>query len=151
MKNKYFPIVAISFCFQSFLACAQSPVPAIVRNGLIENPAASVTHSGLNISSPEKEVFSITGGTVISSVTIEGHKAVLVRSADSIYVYANMTGLSVSRGDVLKTGQKIGELSPTGNKKYLLHFEIWKATSDESPLLLSYTDTKKVLNINGPN
>jgi septal ring factor EnvC (AmiA/AmiB activator) len=56
-------------------------------------------------------VFSISNGTVISSITIDGLKAVLIRSADSTYVYANMTAVSVSEGDILKTGQKIGELS----------------------------------------
>jgi murein DD-endopeptidase MepM/ murein hydrolase activator NlpD len=147
MGKKVFILAATLFCSQNFHANAQS----IVRNGVIETATASIPRNGLDISSSEKAVFSISAGTVISSNTIEGLKAVLVRSADSIYVYGNMTAVSVSSGDILKTGQKIGELSRTGNEKYLLHFEIWKGTSNERPLLLSYFDTKKVLNLNGPN
>ena len=147
MGKKVFILAATLLCSQYFHANAQS----IVRNGVIETATASIPRNGLDISSSEKAVFSISAGTVISSNTIEGLKAVLVRSADSIYVYGNMTAVSVSSGDILKTGQKIGELSRTCNDKYLLHYEIWRGASNERPLLLSYFDTKKVLNLNGPN
>lgn len=150
MKKKYFTIVAIFLCCQNFQAQAQSRVPTIVTNGVIEAPSGSSLSKGVDISSSRKEVFSISEGTVVSSFTKDGLQTVLVKCAGSIYVYGNMATVLVSSGDVLKEGQKIGDLSRKEDDQYSLHFEAWKATS-QNPVLLSYTDTKKVLNINGPN
>ena len=80
-------------------------------NGSIEAPSGSSLSKGLDISSSHKEVFSISEGTVVSSFTKDGLQTVLVKCADSIYVYGNMATVLVSSGDVLKEGQKIGDLS----------------------------------------
>src|SRR5690606_17903630 len=70
---------------------------------------------GVSIYSNNKEVSSISDGTVLSIINLSGDtKAVLIKQCimgeeDYYYVYSNLESTSVQKGDWIELGQIIGE------------------------------------------
>lgn len=94
-------------------------------------------NNGLNIAtSANSEVRTVFSGEVVSIVTITTtNKAIIVKHGDYFSVYANLDEVFVSKGDQLKTKQKIGRLHTNSKGKTELHFEIWQGKVLLNPAL----------------
>lgn len=75
-------------------------------------------HSGVDLTAPAgTEIYAIEGGKVITA-DWQGAagKAVTIKTKDGYSVlYGHMNSMSVSAGDKVETGQKIGRVGSTGN------------------------------------
>lgn len=78
---------------------------------------------------------AIFNGTVSEVQAVKGaNKAVMVRHGDYISIYNNLSKVSVKRGDVVNTGQELGEIATNRRSgKTTLHFLIYKNTEKMNP------------------
>ncbi|NNK16467.1 MAG: peptidoglycan DD-metalloendopeptidase family protein, partial [Sulfitobacter sp.] len=93
--------------------------------GTIIRGYAKGRNEGINIkASPGAPVKSADAGTVAAiTKSAEGVPIVVVRHVDNLLtVYANVTDVSVSKGDSVKRGQQIAKLR-SGDESYV-HFEV---------------------------
>ena len=89
-------------------------------------------NKGVDITTEKGAVVrTVFNGTVSSIFTIPGAgKVVMVSHGNYRTVYSNLQEVYVSKGDVLKTKDKVGKLLPAANDKISeCHFEIWKISS----------------------
>lgn len=89
-------------------------------------------HSGTDISAVKgTDVYATYDGVVDTAVSLKNSygKHVVVKcnvNGKTVYIYyAHLSVISVSKGDVIKAGQKIGEVGNTGNSSGdHLHYEV---------------------------
>ena len=62
-------------------------------------------------------------------------KTVLVRHGKFITVYANLSEVSVSKGDKVARRQSIGRIDSSSDSQSFLHFELWKESTPLNPAL----------------
>jgi murein DD-endopeptidase MepM/ murein hydrolase activator NlpD len=154
MNTSFRFLAALGLGLLTLPAFAQSNKQAIVKDGTIitYDDQARQPATGIDISSPGKEAFTLTDGEVISFLTKDGQYSVIVKGEKHVYVYGKLTEAWVKKGDVVKAGQKIGLLSPISRDKNLLHFEVWTIdAASEKTVVLSHDETKKIVGITGPN
>lgn len=94
-----------------------------------------VNNSGIDIAvgagTPVRAVFD---GTVSSVFFIPGYNnIVIIRHGQYLTVYAGLTGLTVKKGDAVRTGATIGKVA-TDEGENVLHFEVRKEKEKLNPL-----------------
>lgn len=96
----------------------------------------TIDNTGINIAAPSgADVKSIFEGTVSTVVVIPGlNNCVMVKHGDYFTLYANMASVSVSKGDKVSAGTKVGTLATSTNPDdHQLHFELWYLTIRQDP------------------
>lgn len=110
-------------------------------------------HEGIDLYGQQGDwVYAIKDGVVVSNMTFTGPKeghpwwldtdALLIKDEEGYYVYGELRS-SLKKGDVVKAGNKIGELTPVlpphkkrddipGHSVTMLHLERWSLEYDES-------------------
>ncbi len=126
----------------------QGRLPIPVRGGVIidrygrhEHPTQSgliVDNKGVNFAaSRNADVLSVFAGEVTRVFFFQGlNNSVMVRHGNYLTVYSNLQTVAVKSGDKVKAGQLLGRLSSSNdNKDHVLHFEIWRETTNLNPEL----------------
>lgn len=121
-------------------------LPPPVKDGVVTAPYGESNHpylkgvkiknNGIDITvSKNSNVYCIFDGEVrkIFNVPLSG-LAVIIRHGSFLTVYSNLTNLDVKVGDMVKTNQKIGEISKFDDKVGILHFEVWNERNSENPI-----------------
>lgn len=118
------------------------PVPSGIvsgRYGTHPHPVLkniTINNNGIDINTPRgSRARSIFNGEVTSVVNIPGaNKAVIIRHGNYLTVYANLTDVTVTRGQKIKLKDSIGMVAnDIDNNNTELHFEIWKGTEKQNP------------------
>ncbi len=104
--------------------------------GLHNHPTLSgvkVDNKGVNLKGRASgEVRVVCKGEVRKVFKVGGMGAsILVRHGDYITVYSNLSKVSVESGQMVTSGDKLGEVGSDG----MLHFEVWKETTTQNPTL----------------
>lgn len=100
-------------------------------------------NEGIDILAEEKsEFYAAADGTIAS---IEVHdvfgKSLWVQHGDGYFTfYGGCDDLSVTQGQKIKKGDKIGSVAPYNEDKYILHFEIWQEDKTVNPLEHIHTE-----------
>ena len=108
------------------------PVDGYISQGI----KSEDSHNGIDIASTfNSKVYATQDGLVIFSNYIEKHGNMIIIDHGEEYstVYANLDEILVYENDYVSFGTVIGKVSKTGNKKQLLHFEIWQKSSIIDP------------------
>jgi septal ring factor EnvC (AmiA/AmiB activator) len=98
-------------------------------------PGITIESNGIDITTDaDAPVYSIFDGTVSSVFSLPGAgKTIIITHGGYKTVYSNMHNITVSKGDNVDRGTKLG-LAWTSSKGTSVHFEIWKvAGSERSP------------------
>jgi len=122
------------------------PSPLAVESSIIDHygvhdhptiKGVKVSNKGVNLAfTGPSDVRTIFDGEVRGVYAIAGMaNTVLVRHGRYISVYANLSSVSVSKGDKVSTGQSIGSISSPNMSELFLHFELWKESSTMDPSL----------------
>lgn len=94
------------------------------------------TSNGIDISVPvNSSVRSVSGGKVaqIAYLPTFGN-VVIVRHPNSyLTVYANLSRVSVAKGEVIRSGQALGASGAMPEGGSIVHFEIWKGKVKQNP------------------
>lgn len=96
----------------------------------------TVNNRGINIAGERgAEVKCVFEGEVSRIFAIPGYNTgVMVRHGKYILVYANLTSVSVKKGDKITLNQRIGRLSDSTNPDdVFIHIEIWEESSNLNP------------------
>lgn len=96
-----------------------------------------VKNNGIDIEVTKgTSVKSVFLGTVSKVIAIPGYNmAVIIRHGNYLSVYANLSKVDVSSGDVISRGGVIGLLfSDPDDARSTLHFEIWKESEKIDPI-----------------
>ena len=104
------------------------------RHAVLEN--VTVKNNGIDIQvSQGNQVYCIHPGEVSTIVGIPGlNKAVIVRHGKFLTVYGNLVDVFVSKGDIVRAGERIGNIyQDKGDMKNILHFEIWEENTKLDP------------------
>jgi len=91
-------------------------------------------NEGINLKAPDGTPVKAAEAGTVAAITksAEGVPIVVIRHPDNLLtVYANVTGVSVEKGDKVKRGQPIAKLR-TGNDAYV-HFEVRKGFDSVDP------------------
>ena len=99
-------------------------------------PGITVNGTGLHIVTKQgKQAEAIFSGKVLNVlVSSEGRKNVLIQHGNYISSYNNLEKIYVKKGDVIKTGQKIGQIfTDKVSKKTKLIFVLFKNTTRLNP------------------
>ncbi|WP_408008793.1 peptidoglycan DD-metalloendopeptidase family protein [Pseudalkalibacillus sp. A8] len=96
-------------------------------------------HKGIDIARPsERSILAADNGKVISAGYTTGgygNKIEISHNNGFKTVYAHLASISVSPGQTVKKGQKIGVMGSTGNSTGVhLHFELYKNGALQNPL-----------------
>lgn len=96
-------------------------------------PGVYVINKGIDlISEPFDNVKSVFSGEVVGLMYINGYDWMVIIKHDEYYsVYSKLQGVTISKGDMITTGQIIGKLSESGS----FHFELWKNKIEQDPEL----------------
>ena len=91
-----------------------------------------ITNNGIDISiGRSNKIKACMEGEVVGEFTLPGNqRTLLIKHGEFFTVYSSMEKIFAERGDLVKTGQIIGEVSKEGN----LHFEIWRQKIRLNPL-----------------
>jgi septal ring factor EnvC (AmiA/AmiB activator) len=94
-----------------------------------------VISNGIKIqSSPGSAVKSVESGTVVFRGNISAYGKVIIIEHGNFYtVYGQLSDMTVSIGDKVKSGQTIGKLGQGGNN--VLYFEIRRGDVPDNPIL----------------
>jgi septal ring factor EnvC (AmiA/AmiB activator) len=94
-----------------------------------------VISNGIKIqSSPGSAVKSVESGTVVFRGNISSYGKVIIIEHGNFYtVYGQLSDMTVSIGDKVKSGQTIGKLGQGGNN--VLYFEIRRGDVPDNPIL----------------
>ena len=96
-------------------------------------------NGGIDIEVPEGGVArAVFAGKVSAIFRQPGfNNIVMVRHGSYITIYANLSSISVKKGDEVKIGQSIGQIysDPDDNHRSILHFEIRKEREKLNPEL----------------
>ncbi|MBT8196777.1 MAG: peptidoglycan DD-metalloendopeptidase family protein [Bacteroidia bacterium] len=133
---------SLSASFELNMGKLPWPVPSGIvsgRYGTHPHPVLkniTINNNGIDINTPKgSRARSIFDGEVTSVVNIPGaNKAVIIRHGSYLTVYANLTDVTVTRGQKIKLKESIGMVAnDIDNNKAELHFEIWKGTEKQNP------------------
>jgi len=95
-------------------------------------------HKGIDIARPsDRTIKAADNGTIVSAGYDGGYgnKVVINHNNGLKTVYAHLSSISVSVGQTVEKGQKIGVMGTTGNSTGIhLHFEVYKNGSLQNPL-----------------
>ncbi len=94
-----------------------------------------ITNNGIDIlAAPGAPVNSIYEGTVAGVASIPGYdRMVVVKHGNYYIVYSRLKEVSVSKGQHIARGAKVGLLNTSGDNAGLLHLEIWKDKTKLNP------------------
>ena len=98
--------------------------------------STTINNNGVRIDTDKGgKAQAVFNGTVSEVQAVKGaNKAVMVRHGDYITIYNNLASVSVKRGDVINTGQELGEVATSRSTgKTTLHFLIYKNTEKMNP------------------
>ncbi|WP_438447358.1 murein hydrolase activator EnvC family protein [Gorillibacterium sp. sgz5001074] len=119
------------------------PVPASTtitsEFGYRIDPIAKVNklHKGMDIAAPKgTTIVAADDGTVILASWVSGYGNTVVIDHDNGLVtwYGHMSAISVSEGDTVKRGSKVGEVGSTGDSTgNHLHFEVRTDAGPQNP------------------
>ncbi|WP_299597357.1 peptidoglycan DD-metalloendopeptidase family protein [uncultured Tateyamaria sp.] len=107
-------------------ASTQSGEMSLPVQGTIIRDYAKGRNEGVDIqAAPGTAVSAAAGGTVAAiTESAEGVPIIVVRHPDNLLtVYANVTDVSVAKGDTVSRGQSIAKLRDTSDTAYV-HFEV---------------------------
>lgn len=95
-------------------------------------------HKGMDIAQPSnRSILAADNGTVVSAGWDSGgygNKIVISHNNGMKTVYAHLASISVSPGQTVEKGSKIGVMGSTGNSTGIhLHFELYKNGSLQNP------------------
>jgi septal ring factor EnvC (AmiA/AmiB activator) len=101
------------------------------RFGIHPHPtikSIEVSNNGVDFTIPgDVDVTCIYEGEVVGITSIPGFNIMIIIRHGSYYtVYSKLESVSVSKGQKLKLGQKIGTVTSGGDGNSELHFELWK-------------------------
>lgn len=121
-------------------------LPYPVRGGVVidgygihphpDQKGLMVNNKGVNIAaSSGADIRSVFEGEVATVVLIPGfNNSILIRHGNYLSVYSNLERVTVKNGDKVALNQVIGQLSSSNNSDdHVLHFEIWKETTNLNP------------------
>lgn len=121
-------------------------LPWPVRSGVVTSrfgrqphpvvKSISINNNGVNIDTdPGGKARAVFSGTVSEVQVLKGaNKAVMVRHGDYITIYDNLGNVYVRRGDVVNTGQELGEVATSRTTgKTTLHFLVYKNMQKMNP------------------
>ncbi|SHF70319.1 Septal ring factor EnvC, activator of murein hydrolases AmiA and AmiB [Salegentibacter echinorum] len=121
-------------------------LPWPVRSGVVTSrfgrqphpvvKSISINNNGVNIDTdPGGKARAVFSGTVSEVQVLKGaNKAVMVRHGDYITIYDNLDNVYVRRGDVVNTGQELGEVATSRTTgKTTLHFLVYKNMQKMNP------------------
>lgn len=96
-------------------------------------PNIEISNNGIDISTTaHAPVSSVHSGEVVSLRFVPGYQhTVLVKHGDYYTVYSNLESVSVSKGQKLNAGDRIGAAS--GGENGNLHFELWRQEQRQNP------------------
>ncbi len=92
---------------------------------------------GVDIGAPSgTTVVAAEAGTVASVSTLPGYGSIIIVShGGGLHtVYAELSGVSVSRGSKVSRGQTIGRSGENPELGPIVHFEVWKGRARQNPL-----------------
>lgn len=92
---------------------------------------------GVDIGAPSgTTVVAAEAGTVASVSTLPGYGSIVILShGGGLHtVYAELSGVSVSRGAKVRRGQAIGRSGENPELGPIIHFEVWKGRARQNPL-----------------
>lgn len=92
--------------------------------------------NGIDISVPvNSAVRTVSGGKVaqIAYLPTFGNVVIIRHPKSYLTVYANLTRVSVAKGDVIRSGQTLGASGAMPEGGSLVHFEIWKGKVKQNP------------------
>lgn len=133
---------SLSVSFEGNMGRLPWPVPTGIvsgKYGTHPHPilkGITINNNGIDINTPKgSRARSIFDGEVTSVVNIPGaNKAVIIRHGNYLTVYANLTDVTVTRGQKIKLKDTIGMVANNiDNNNTELHFEIWKGTEKLNP------------------
>ncbi len=91
-------------------------------------------NKGINITGKAgAQARAIFDGEVSAVFSLGGYSNVLVRHGSYISVYCNLSSVSVSKGQKVKTKQIIGSVARDGSGNCTLHFQLRRETSKLNP------------------
>ena len=97
----------------------------------------TVTNGGINIhAQSSNDVKAVYDGVVGAILPAEGyHYAVVIRHGDYLTVYANLSSVSVAKGNRVAAGQSIGKIysDPDVGDMAILHFQVRKGKMKLNP------------------
>lgn len=95
-------------------------------------------HKGIDIARPSNRTINAADNGTIASAGYDGgygNKVVINHNNGLKTIYAHLDSISVSPGQTVSKGQKIGVMGSTGNSTGVhLHFEVYKNGSLDNPL-----------------
>lgn len=102
---------------------------------LKENNSLVFVNTGIDITSPKKNVLAIYAGEVITVSNISSDNiTMIIKHADDYYtVYSNLLQNARQKGDYVNEGETIGELNKNAKGIYQIHFEIWHSKENLNP------------------
>lgn len=123
----------VSAAFESNRASLPWPVMRGVLTGKFGRqphpslPGITIDNNGIDISTESgSSALAVFGGTVSSVFSIPGAGQTIILSHGAFRtVYSNLETASVSKGDQLEMGEKLGTVR-TQNNQSILHFEVWQ-------------------------
>jgi len=94
------------------------------------------TSNGIDISVPvNSSVKTVSGGKVaqIAYLPTFGNIVIIRHPKSYLTVYANLSRVSVAKGEVIKSGQLLGASGAMPEGGSVVHFEIWKGKIKQNP------------------
>ncbi len=94
-------------------------------------------HKGIDMASSNRAIKASDTGKVIFAGTKNGYGKTVILDHKNGYqtLYAHMSKITVSKGDVLEKGEKLGVMGSTGHSTGVhLHFEILSDGKDQNPI-----------------
>ena len=99
----------------------------------------TVNNAGVDLrGSSSARARAVFDGKVTRIFTLEGfNNTIIVRHGNYLTIYSNLTEVSVTTGDNVRTGQDLGKIysDPELGGASVLHFQVWKETQKMDPLL----------------
>lgn len=94
-----------------------------------------VSNNGVDFTLPSGDkVECVYDGEVVGVTTIPGFKNMVIIKHGSYYsVYSKLDNVNVSKGQKIKRGQSIGQVTTDEDGKAELHFELWKDKAKLDP------------------
>lgn len=94
-------------------------------------------HNGIDITSSDRTILAADTGKVVFAGEKNGYGKTVIIDHQNGYetLYAHLSKISVSKGDIVEKGDKIGVMGSTGNSTGVhLHFEVHQNGNVQNPL-----------------
>ncbi len=102
-------------------------------------PHVQINNSGIDLqTAPSTPVMAVFDGEISAVFPLEGYNnVVVIRHGEYMTVYSNLGSTSVTTGQKVKAGQKLGTVyaDPNDDNRSVLHFEIRHLKAKENPEL----------------